>query len=195
MPTTQEFYEGGKFVFRSGVVATDEDYVVLHVNKTTGEKSLPQGLCEWVPKPHADKDAVPVLESFEATAQRIVDTQLTHKSRLEGHNPIGSPQPYPVKSGVRPKMNAPFLLQTDTTPDGTIQVTAWFRVFFDSDDPVAKKVAAYARGQDWVIKLVRVCSYIEGLSKVDHKVLDKAVNTRKIWSPYEDDDLNEFDSV
>lgn len=191
MPPTQTFYEGGKFVFRSGIVATEEPWVILHVNKITGEKSLPQVLCQWVATPGADSDSVPVLESFEATAQRIVDTQINYKARLEPHNPIGSLQPYSMKSGVRPTMKAPFLLQTRTTRDGTIEITAWFQVFFDSDKHKAKGITAFGRGAEWFIQLDEIKTALNDLSAGDKTVLAKALNTKKFWAPDEDD--SDFD--
>lgn len=187
MPPTQTLYEGGKFVFRSGIVATDERWTLLHVNKTTGEKSLPQGLCQWVTTPGAASDSVPVLESFEATAQRIVDTQLNYKARLEPHNPIGSLQPYSMKSGVRPTMKAPFLLQTRTTRDGTIEITAWFQVRFDTDEHGPKGITAFGRGAEWFIQLDEIRTAQNDLSAGDKKVLEKALTTKKFWAPDEDE--------
>jgi hypothetical protein len=193
MPPTQSFYEGGKFVFRSGIVATEEPWIILHVHKTTGEKSLPQGLCQWVATPGADSDSVPVLESFETTAQRIVDTQLNYKARLEPHNPIGSLQPYSMKSGVRPTMKAPFLLQTRTTRDGTIEITAWFQVFFDSDEHGPKRITAFGRGAEWFIQLDEIGTALIDLSAGDKTVLDKALTTKKFWAPDESGDDWESD--
>jgi len=192
MPPTQTFHEGGKFVFRAGLVPTDFDHcVILHRNKNTLEPSLPQGPCEWLLKPGAGDDSVPVLESFEATAVRIRNTQLSYKSRMFGHHPKESPQPYSHKSGSRPKMTTPFLLQTEITPDGTLEVTAWFQVLFDESDPERTGITAFARGNDWAIELFEVTEALELLSAGEQQVLSKAMSTQETYCS--DDDDEDFD--
>ncbi|MCJ1250070.1 hypothetical protein MMC30_007296 [Trapelia coarctata] len=163
---------------KGSVVPTDGDYLILHVNKTTGEKSLPQGLCEWLTKPKPGNDSVAILESFEATAKRIMDTQLNCKGNIYGHHPLESPQPYSTKSGVKPKMNAPFLLQTETIPDGAIQVTAWFQVYIDSEKPLDMPITAFARGKDWAVQMVAIRAAIEELSAGDLEAYNKAKAAR-----------------
>ena len=117
-----------------------------------------------------------------------MDTQLNYKGKLYGHHPSESAQPYTMKSGVRPKMKAPFLLQTETTPDGTFAVTAWFQVYFDSDDHVIQGIPVFALGKDWSVQAFRTQPVLKDLSAGDLEAYERAIDARGLYSDDEDDE-------
>ncbi|MCJ1250783.1 hypothetical protein MMC30_008011 [Trapelia coarctata] len=88
MNTVHTFNDAGTFSFRSGLVCWDgdRDGFVVHVNKETGQVSLPQAPHRWIPA--ADNKGGQydhVLESVDVTAMRIATTQLGFEGEIIGH--------------------------------------------------------------------------------------------------------------
>ncbi|MCJ1409297.1 hypothetical protein MMC19_003376 [Ptychographa xylographoides] len=72
--TIHHFSDAGKFNFRSGVVCWDSERerITVHINRETGQVSLPQAPCEWI----LQENGVNIVEGFSVTADRISTHEL-----------------------------------------------------------------------------------------------------------------------
>jgi len=149
-----KLHDAGEVLFKSGVVCWDYEHqmIILHMNKVTGEVTLPQVACKWVSK---SEGSLPVLESFATTAERIVNYQLGHESKVARYKPEETLQPYTVKTGTSLRMKTPFVFQSKTSLENTLEVTAWFLASFRSNNQTVwgweSNLRASDRGEDWVI--------------------------------------------
>lgn len=138
----------------------------MHINESLEDTAL--------------KIATPVIESFEATAERIVKYQLGYTASLVGRNPERSLQPYKMKGDAKARMHNPFLLQTYIDSDGVLRVIDWFlaKCLQTSKNPIT----AWSRGGEsgrWVITRGVDMDELEAgavMSAEDEAVLQKALD-------------------
>ena len=118
-----KLHKASEVLLKSGVVCWNyqDELVILHQNKVTGQISLPQCACKWVSKSEV---SMPVLESFDATAERIANYQLGFESEIVRYNPEESRQPYVARSGIPLRMKTPFMFQSEASLGNELDVTA-----------------------------------------------------------------------
>lgn len=187
--TAPQLHNAGEVLFKSGVVCWDyaHDMVILHANKVTSELSFPQGACKWISK---SGGSVPVLESFDTTAERIADYQLGFKSTIVRYNPEESLQPYVVRTGDPLRMKTPFAFESESSEGNMLEVTAWFLADFDSDNKMVwgsnSRLRADDRGEDWRIGVYPTRDVLQVLSERERAVLMKAIEARDYNMAFED---------
>lgn len=175
---TQGLHDGGKFVFRSGVVCTDPNSlrVIVHYDSVADQYSFPQSTCEWLQTPKKGS----VLESFDAAAERIAKTQFVHEATVIGSDPGNSRQTYGITSARLLDMKSPFLLETRATEAGIFEVTAWFLAKFDGFEETCEyPVTISARGKNFELGFFNQDAVSAYLSPRDYHILGKALDARK----------------
>ena len=178
-----KLHDAGEVLFKSGVVCWDYEHqmIILHMNKVTGEVTLPQVACKWVSK---SEGSVPALESFAATAERIVSYQLGYESKIARYNPEESLQPYTVKTGTPLRMKTPFVFQSKASLDNMLEVTAWFLASFRSNNQTVwgweSSLRASDRGEDWIICVLPAEEAFIRMADHHCAVLRKALEVQEI---------------
>ncbi|MCJ1477067.1 hypothetical protein MMC13_005738 [Lambiella insularis] len=166
--------DAGNFIFRSGVVCwVIADHIVVLVNKETGECSLPQAPCKWIPRSEFELDDLTTLESFDATANRIASQQMGFEAALQGYNITPSLQPGGLRcAGQTPNEN-PFLVDTFTSAkSGTTKITAWFLA--ETTLSGNWKVDTADFGEDWKVEAMLEYEAILRLPEHEADILAKA---------------------
>lgn len=78
---------------------------------------------------------------------------LNCEAELKGYNPEESLQPYQLECGIPALMKNPCFVQSDTSADGVLQITAWFLALRGKlSDAYDQTITAWSRGPEWVIK-------------------------------------------
>ncbi|MCJ1477068.1 hypothetical protein MMC13_005739 [Lambiella insularis] len=131
METSSRTSITGKVVFQSGLiclVSTSKSQihaqVVLHTDTRAGTQSLPTARCRWIPRAEGSSDYV--LESFDATARRIAETQTGWFACVEGYHPCASLQPGATGVIANIYLKSPFMVETATDLEGVTTITSWF---------------------------------------------------------------------
>lgn len=187
--TAPQLHNAGKVLFKSGVVCWDyaHDMVILHANKTTGELSFPQGACKWISK---SEGSVPVLESFDTTAERIANYQLGFQSTIVRYNPEESLQPYVVRTGDPLRMKTPFAFESESSEGNMLEVTAWFLAEFDSEGLTQMsfntRLKAADRGEEWGVCVFETGDALRIVSGRERAVLMKAIEARDYNMAFDD---------
>ena len=161
--TIHHFSDAGKFNFRSGVVCWDSERerITVHINRETGQVSLPQAPCEWI----LQENGVNIVEGFSVTADRISTHELGY----------GATSTHPI---VCP---CSFLLHTAILPSGLTKVTAWYLTCPGSEDYgfSGYKDGTLGRGEDWVVDDMTIKQCMKKLCAYEVQILEKAIEARE----------------
>ena len=207
MSASHQYYDGGSFTFRSGLVCLEDEperhdivHIIVHLNVETDEVVLPQSACNWVHDPSfPDKSSARYLESFDKTATRIAENQTGESVTVQGFHGKSSTQPGSLYNNPHRcqfhsfmSVKAPFLMDTFTNKAGNCKVTAWFlaewididsAVFAELDEdekPPTPKVDTAGMGEDWKPVKMEVKEALKRLVKHEATVVEKGRAARLI---------------
>ncbi|MCJ1283334.1 hypothetical protein MMC26_002662 [Xylographa opegraphella] len=136
---THKQFEHGSFTLHSGLVCFthQEQRLVVHVHKTTGEVSLPRGPCRVLPVPGRHGANIG-MESFNEAAVRMVSKEVGCPTVARGYIITAFVQPEHVQDAEGVWLTPPFVIDCGSEPiRGTAKVTAWFLAFMTGEGLVA----------------------------------------------------------
>ncbi|MCJ1395876.1 hypothetical protein MMC18_008762 [Xylographa bjoerkii] len=132
---THKQFEHGSFTLHSGLVCFthQEKRIVVHVNKVTGEASLPRGPCRVLPQGGRFGGSIG-MESFNEAAVRMASRELGYQTVARGRIIRALLQPDNMDAAEEMWLMPPFVIDYGSEPvKGIAKVTAWFLAFMVGD--------------------------------------------------------------